>query len=192
MWHTGCTLLSMLRPAETAMMALTAQHRICIFTCLLGLSQQQLTFPLVFLQLFEFLGPEGLEMISTLLQHRTAIVSSLLAAPADRPSYPSGGMFLSSHTHYILQLFINLPAYVRQIAATLCSKIVTLVILRSLKELKGVQPDTNKVFLTKREIALNYLDPLQGYYDKLCSCLDQIPNCSFGTLCSESPLLPLP
>lgn len=42
------------------------------------------------LQLFELLGPEGLEMISTLLQQRGAIVNSLLAIPSDRTGYPSG------------------------------------------------------------------------------------------------------
>ncbi|KAM9353179.1 activating signal cointegrator 1 complex subunit 3 [Symphorus nematophorus] len=39
-------------------------------------------------ELFELLGPEGLEMISTLLQQRTAIVDSLLAVPPDRTGYP--------------------------------------------------------------------------------------------------------
>nr|XP_046256523.1 activating signal cointegrator 1 complex subunit 3 [Scatophagus argus] len=38
-------------------------------------------------ELFELLGPEGLEMISTLLQQRTAIVDSLLAIPPDRTGY---------------------------------------------------------------------------------------------------------
>ncbi|KAM9852705.1 activating signal cointegrator 1 complex subunit 3 [Aulostomus maculatus] len=36
-------------------------------------------------ELFELLGPEGLEMISTLLQGRTAIVDSLLSIPPDKP-----------------------------------------------------------------------------------------------------------
>ncbi|XP_035527998.1 activating signal cointegrator 1 complex subunit 3 [Morone saxatilis] len=40
-------------------------------------------------ELFELLGPEGLEMISTLLQQRAAIVDSLLAIPPDRTGYPS-------------------------------------------------------------------------------------------------------
>ncbi|XP_074539494.1 activating signal cointegrator 1 complex subunit 3 [Halichoeres trimaculatus] len=39
-------------------------------------------------ELFELLGPEGLEMISTLLQSRAAIVDSLLAIPPDRTGYP--------------------------------------------------------------------------------------------------------
>ncbi|TMS11043.1 Activating signal cointegrator 1 complex subunit 3 [Larimichthys crocea] len=38
-------------------------------------------------ELFELLGPEGLEMISTLLQQRAAIVDSLLAMPPDRTGY---------------------------------------------------------------------------------------------------------
>ncbi|CAN9514188.1 unnamed protein product [Ophioblennius macclurei] len=38
-------------------------------------------------ELFELLGPEGLEMISTLLQRRVAIVDSLLSIPPDR--YPA-------------------------------------------------------------------------------------------------------
>lgn len=42
-------------------------------------------------QLFEFLGPEGFEMISTLLQKRSDIVDSLLSAPPDsRVNYPGG------------------------------------------------------------------------------------------------------
>ncbi|KAM9426396.1 activating signal cointegrator 1 complex subunit 3 [Pholidichthys leucotaenia] len=40
-------------------------------------------------ELFELLGPEGLEMISTLLQRRAAIVDSLLFIPPDRTSYQS-------------------------------------------------------------------------------------------------------
>ncbi|MCJ8728529.1 hypothetical protein PDJAM_G00005490 [Pangasius djambal] len=44
-------------------------------------------------ELFEFLGPEGFEMISTLLQKRSDIVDSLLSAPPDsRVSYPPDGM----------------------------------------------------------------------------------------------------
>ncbi|KAF3691498.1 Activating signal cointegrator 1 complex subunit 3 [Channa argus] len=39
-------------------------------------------------ELFELLGPEGLEMISTLLQGRAAIVNSLLTIPSDRTGYP--------------------------------------------------------------------------------------------------------
>ncbi|KAM6936460.1 activating signal cointegrator 1 complex subunit 3 isoform 1-T1 [Lycodopsis pacificus] len=39
-------------------------------------------------ELFELLGPEGLEMISILLQRRAAIVDSLLTIPTDRTSYP--------------------------------------------------------------------------------------------------------
>ncbi|XP_044063670.1 activating signal cointegrator 1 complex subunit 3 [Siniperca chuatsi] len=39
-------------------------------------------------ELFELLGPEGLEMISTLLQQRAAIVDSLLTIPPDRTGYP--------------------------------------------------------------------------------------------------------
>ncbi|XP_028984262.1 activating signal cointegrator 1 complex subunit 3-like [Betta splendens] len=39
-------------------------------------------------ELFELLGPEELEMISTLLQQRVAIVNSLLTIPSDRTSYP--------------------------------------------------------------------------------------------------------
>lgn len=39
-------------------------------------------------ELFELLGPEGLEMISTLLQRRAAIVDSLLTIPPDRAGYP--------------------------------------------------------------------------------------------------------
>lgn len=42
------------------------------------------------LQLFELLGPEGLDMISTLLQRRVAIVDSLLRIQPDRTVYPSG------------------------------------------------------------------------------------------------------
>ncbi|XP_067458608.1 activating signal cointegrator 1 complex subunit 3 [Thunnus thynnus] len=42
-------------------------------------------------ELFELLGPEGLEMISTLLQRRAAIVDSLLAIPPDRAGYPPDG-----------------------------------------------------------------------------------------------------
>lgn len=42
-------------------------------------------------QLFEFLGPEGFEMISTLLQKRSDIVDYLLSVPPDsRVSYPPG------------------------------------------------------------------------------------------------------
>lgn len=44
----------------------------------------------VSIQLFELLGPEGLEMISTLLQKRTAVVSGLATIPPDRSSYPAG------------------------------------------------------------------------------------------------------
>lgn len=40
-------------------------------------------------ELFELLGPEGLEMISTLLQRRTSIVDSLLSVPSDRVAYPA-------------------------------------------------------------------------------------------------------
>lgn len=44
-------------------------------------------------ELFEFLGPEGFEMISTLLQKRSDIVDSLLSAPPDsRVSFPPDGM----------------------------------------------------------------------------------------------------
>uniref|UniRef100_A0A7N5ZVM2 Activating signal cointegrator 1 complex subunit 3 n=1 Tax=Anabas testudineus TaxID=64144 RepID=A0A7N5ZVM2_ANATE len=39
-------------------------------------------------ELFELLGPEGLEMISILLQQRVAIVDSLLTMPSDRTGYP--------------------------------------------------------------------------------------------------------
>ncbi|XP_035770320.1 activating signal cointegrator 1 complex subunit 3-like [Neolamprologus brichardi] len=39
--------------------------------------------------LFELLGPEGLDMISTLLQRRAAIVDSLLRIQPDRTVYPS-------------------------------------------------------------------------------------------------------
>ncbi|KAI3361536.1 hypothetical protein L3Q82_013685 [Scortum barcoo] len=39
-------------------------------------------------ELFELLGPEGLDMISTLLQRRAAIVDSLLSIPPDRTGYP--------------------------------------------------------------------------------------------------------
>ncbi|XP_076593233.1 activating signal cointegrator 1 complex subunit 3 isoform X1 [Chaetodon auriga] len=39
-------------------------------------------------ELFELLGPEGLEMISTLLQERAAIVDSLLTVAPDRTGYP--------------------------------------------------------------------------------------------------------
>lgn len=39
-------------------------------------------------ELFELLGPEGLEMISTLLQCRASIVDSLLTIPPDRTGYP--------------------------------------------------------------------------------------------------------
>ncbi|KAM4632986.1 activating signal cointegrator 1 complex subunit 3 [Polymixia lowei] len=42
-------------------------------------------------ELFELLGPEGLEMISTLLQRRAAIVDSLLSIPPDRLGYPPDG-----------------------------------------------------------------------------------------------------
>lgn len=40
-------------------------------------------------ELFELLGPEGLDMISTLLQGRAAIVDSLLRIQPDRTVYPS-------------------------------------------------------------------------------------------------------
>uniref|UniRef100_G3PM43 Activating signal cointegrator 1 complex subunit 3 n=1 Tax=Gasterosteus aculeatus aculeatus TaxID=481459 RepID=G3PM43_GASAC len=40
-------------------------------------------------ELFELLGPEGLEMISILLQRRVAIVDSLLTMPTDRTSLPA-------------------------------------------------------------------------------------------------------
>ncbi|KAG7336122.1 hypothetical protein KOW79_000815 [Hemibagrus wyckioides] len=44
-------------------------------------------------ELFEFIGPEGFEMISTLLQKRSEIVDSLLSAPSDsRVSFPPDGM----------------------------------------------------------------------------------------------------
>ncbi|XP_060726018.1 activating signal cointegrator 1 complex subunit 3 isoform X1 [Tachysurus vachellii] len=44
-------------------------------------------------ELFEFLGPEGFEMISTLLQKRSEIVDALLSAPSDsRVSFPLDGM----------------------------------------------------------------------------------------------------
>uniref|UniRef100_A0A3B4YF91 Activating signal cointegrator 1 complex subunit 3 n=1 Tax=Seriola lalandi dorsalis TaxID=1841481 RepID=A0A3B4YF91_SERLL len=39
-------------------------------------------------ELFELLGPEGLEMISTLLQRRMTIVNSLLTIPPDRIGFP--------------------------------------------------------------------------------------------------------
>ncbi|XP_028280593.1 activating signal cointegrator 1 complex subunit 3 [Parambassis ranga] len=39
-------------------------------------------------ELFELLGPEGLEMSSTLLQRRASIVDSLLSIPPDRTGYP--------------------------------------------------------------------------------------------------------
>ncbi|XP_019946883.1 activating signal cointegrator 1 complex subunit 3 [Paralichthys olivaceus] len=39
-------------------------------------------------ELFELLGPDGLEMISTLLQQRVAIVDSLLTIPPDRIGFP--------------------------------------------------------------------------------------------------------
>ncbi|XP_059194984.1 activating signal cointegrator 1 complex subunit 3 [Centropristis striata] len=39
-------------------------------------------------ELFELLGPEGLEMISTLLQRRVSIVDSLLTIPPDRTGHP--------------------------------------------------------------------------------------------------------
>ncbi|XP_067094232.1 activating signal cointegrator 1 complex subunit 3-like, partial [Osmerus mordax] len=42
-------------------------------------------------ELFELLGPEGFEMISTLLQQRASIVASLLSGPPDRASYPPDG-----------------------------------------------------------------------------------------------------
>ncbi|XP_068188978.1 activating signal cointegrator 1 complex subunit 3 isoform X2 [Antennarius striatus] len=40
-------------------------------------------------ELFELLGPEGLEMISTLLQQRAAIVDALLTVVPERTPYPS-------------------------------------------------------------------------------------------------------
>ncbi|KAM8869339.1 activating signal cointegrator 1 complex subunit 3 isoform 2-T4 [Spinachia spinachia] len=40
-------------------------------------------------ELFELLGPEGLEMISILLQQRASIVDSLFTIPTDRTSYPA-------------------------------------------------------------------------------------------------------
>lgn len=43
-----------------------------------------------FPQLFELLGPEGLEMISTLLQCRAAIVDSFLSIPNERSGYLPG------------------------------------------------------------------------------------------------------
>ncbi|XP_076004539.1 activating signal cointegrator 1 complex subunit 3 [Genypterus blacodes] len=42
-------------------------------------------------ELFEFLGPDGLEMISVLLQHRARIVDSLLSIPPDGLSFPPDG-----------------------------------------------------------------------------------------------------
>lgn len=80
---------------------------------------------LVFLQLFEFLGPEGLEMISTLLQHRMAIVTSLLAAPQDRHSYPSGRVFL-------LYLQLLCPSLCFRLLFLLCSKDHTLHLMELL------------------------------------------------------------
>uniref|UniRef100_A0A3B3TK40 ASCC3-like N-terminal domain-containing protein n=1 Tax=Poecilia latipinna TaxID=48699 RepID=A0A3B3TK40_9TELE len=41
-------------------------------------------------ELFELLGPEGLEMISTLLQSRTAIVDSFLSLPNEKTGYLPG------------------------------------------------------------------------------------------------------
>uniref|UniRef100_A0A8B9HI64 Activating signal cointegrator 1 complex subunit 3 n=1 Tax=Astyanax mexicanus TaxID=7994 RepID=A0A8B9HI64_ASTMX len=50
-------------------------------------------------ELFEFLGPEGFEMISVLLQRRSDIVDSLLSAPPDsRLGYPPDGMLKNSET----------------------------------------------------------------------------------------------
>ncbi|XP_068602904.1 activating signal cointegrator 1 complex subunit 3 [Brachionichthys hirsutus] len=40
-------------------------------------------------ELFELLGPEGLEMISSLLQHRAAIVDTLLAIAPEKTPHPS-------------------------------------------------------------------------------------------------------
>ncbi|XP_013879087.1 activating signal cointegrator 1 complex subunit 3 [Austrofundulus limnaeus] len=55
-------------------------------------------------ELFELLGPEGLEMISTLLQQRVSIVDSLLSTPHDRPSYQADvGRKVSGE--------VNKPAY---------------------------------------------------------------------------------
>ncbi|KAM7382306.1 hypothetical protein PAMP_002044 [Pampus punctatissimus] len=42
-------------------------------------------------ELFELLGPEGLEMISILLQRRVDIVDSFLTIPPDRVGYPPDG-----------------------------------------------------------------------------------------------------
>ena len=53
----------------------------------------------VSLQLFELLGPEGLEMISTLLQQRAAIVDSLLPTPNDRTCYPTGEIIRCNQGH---------------------------------------------------------------------------------------------
>uniref|UniRef100_A0AAR2JKC4 Activating signal cointegrator 1 complex subunit 3 n=1 Tax=Pygocentrus nattereri TaxID=42514 RepID=A0AAR2JKC4_PYGNA len=50
-------------------------------------------------ELFEFLGPEGFEMISVLLQRRSDIVDSLLSGPPDNKlSYPPDGILKSTET----------------------------------------------------------------------------------------------
>ncbi|XP_072535818.1 activating signal cointegrator 1 complex subunit 3 [Salminus brasiliensis] len=50
-------------------------------------------------ELFEFLGPEGFEMISVLLQRRSDIVDSLLSAPPDgKLSYLPDGMLKNTET----------------------------------------------------------------------------------------------
>lgn len=54
---------------------------------------------LLYTQLFEFLGAEGFEMISILLQRRSDIVDSLLSVPTDsRHNYPPGELCCGSIT----------------------------------------------------------------------------------------------
>lgn len=65
--------------------------------CSFGL--QLLNF-ILSLQLFELLGPEGLEMISTLLQQRGVIVKSLFTIPPDRTVYPPGETAPWQPCHY--------------------------------------------------------------------------------------------
>ncbi|MEQ2253621.1 hypothetical protein ILYODFUR_034058 [Ilyodon furcidens] len=65
------------------------------------------------LDLFELLGPEGLEMISTILQRRAAIVDSFLSFPNERTGYlpefpqalPGAKVVTVSHLKPVLALF---------------------------------------------------------------------------------------
>lgn len=101
---TRCSAL-----AVAVCLGVLVSHRICIHVwicvwmcvqwyvdnvddCIFGLQLLIFTSPpsSLSLQLFELLGPEGLEMISTLLQRRVAIVDCLLTIPPDRLGFPPG------------------------------------------------------------------------------------------------------